>query len=447
MEFNFSFKTGKKPPAESVKESAVSMLPLYEKLPLDFITNYLNTSQEGKHYNSAALQWMYDNIGEISLIIRYIAEKLAELPRKHVRITPDGEEIDLGYTDVMRLLDKPNQYDSDQIFIQNLTIAYLIHGNVPVNVVTATGFRTPTSLYVLPPTDVYAIPQFSDGVYGLPTPTVDFRFNPVTHYNYMIDGVPKRIEKEAMIYIKGANVNYKSGGWMYGQSKIYAASRSVDTLSLIYDVLNAVLSSPLGFVKRNAKAGGSIDPYAGFGDTDKKQAEKRLNPTKANVNTYGTRSGKYGRFVTRADLGYTSMVEPLSKFMPVELKDAEFETLCNIFYAIPTELFNSKKASTYNNMTQADKVFYTKCLMPLSASLYNPLSDGLGLSKRNEYIKADFSGVDALQADKKLQAEVESIQTATALNLFQNGYEQAGQQIMTDCGLPFEKVTNEKETP
>ena len=299
MEFNFSFKTGREKPKEEVNKSS-SMMDLSEQLPLDFLQNYLTTSStEGKHYNSAALQWMFDNVGELSSIIRYIAEKLAELPLKHVRISQDGSEKDLGYTDVIKLINKPNQFDNQKNFIENIVISLLVHGNVPINPLKGIGFSKPTSLYLLPPTDVYPIPQYSDQYYGIPTPTVDFRMNPITHYNYMVNGVPKRIELDNMIYIKSSNINYNNGGWMYGQSKIYSAARSVETLSLVYDVLNAVLSSPLGFVKRNQKSGESIDPYAGFGDTDKEQAEKRINATKSNANTYGTKTNKYSRFVTR----------------------------------------------------------------------------------------------------------------------------------------------------
>lgn len=443
MEFNFTFKTGKKKSEEVIKESSVSMMNLYEQLPIDFIQNYLNTATV-KQYNSNALQWMYDNVGEISSIIRYIAEKFAELPIKHVRISPDGTEKDLGETDLIKLLRKPNQFDNQKVFTENLVISLLVHGNVPINPLKATGFKQPTSLYLLPSVDVYAIPQYSDGMFGIPTPTVDFRMNPVTHYNFMVSGVPKRIEVDSMIYIKGNNINYEGGGWMYGQSKVYSASRSVETLSLIYDVINAVLSSPLGYVKRNSKSGESIDPYASFGDDDKKDAERRINSDKYGKNVYGTKSGKYSRFVTRADLGYVSMVEDLKKFVPVELKESEFETLCNIFYAIPTQIFNSKNASTYDNMTLADKAFYTKCLMPINSTIYGGISQGFGLTQRGELLKADFSKVECLQADKKLHAEVKQIEVETAIMLFNEGYTEASNQTMINAGLSEKKESKTK---
>jgi len=444
MEFSFSFKTGKKQQEEVQKSSVVSMMDLYEQLPIDFVTNYMNTAT-AKHYNSVALQWMFDNVGELSSIVRYIAEKFSELPRKHIKVLPDGTEKDLGYTDTLKLFNKPNQFNGGKEFWENTVISLLVHGNVPINPIKAVGFKDATSLYMLPAPDVYAIPQYSDGMYGLPTPTVDFRSNPIMYYNYMVAGMPNRIELDSMIYIKLSNINYADGGYMYGQSKIYAASRSVDTLSLIYDVMNAVLSSPLGFVKRNSKSGETIDPYAGFGDEDKQDAEKRLNATKANANSYGTKTGKYSRFVTRADLGYISMAEDLKKFIPVELKESEFETLCNIFYAIPTQIFNSNRASTYDNMTLADKAFYTKCLMPIAATIYGGVSDGLGLLKRGELIKADFSKVECLQADKKLQAEVKQIEVNTALTLMNNGYSEASNQIMNDAGLSEIKQSNGTE--
>ena len=214
MEFSFSFKTGKKQQEEVQKSSVVSMMDLYEQLPIDFVTNYMNTAT-AKHYNSVALQWMFDNVGELSSIVRYIAEKFSELPRKHIKVLPDGTEKDLGYTDTLKLFNKPNQFNGSKEFWENNVISLLVHGNVPINPIKAVGFKDATSLYMLPAPDVYAIPQYSDGMYGLPTPTVDFRSNPIMYYNYMVAGMPNRIELDSMIYIKLSNINYAYGGYMY----------------------------------------------------------------------------------------------------------------------------------------------------------------------------------------------------------------------------------------
>lgn len=430
MEFNLSIKLGKK--QYDKEKSAVSSVPLFSPLPVDFISSYI--ANEDKQYNSRSLQWMFDNVSQISSIVRYIAEKMAELPIKHVRVAQDGTEKDLGYTDVLKLLNAPNQFDNGKNFKENLAISLLVHGNIAVNKLKAVGFQNPTSLYILPATDTYAIPQHSDGHFGIPTPTVDFRLNPITHYNFMVAGVPRRIEIEDMVYIKLSNINYANGGWMYGQSKLYSATRSIDTLSLIYDVVNAVLSGPLGFVKRNIRQT-EVDAYSSFGETDKQSAEERLSEV------YGTRKGKRSKFVTRADLSYMSMVEDLKKFLPVEMKESEFESLCNIFYALPVQLFNSK-ASTYDNMTLADKAFYTKCLMPISCTIFEGLSSGLGLMKSGELLRLDFSKVECLQGDKKLLAEVQQAQVTTIIDLMNNGFEDAGNKLMTDAGLPTNKRTD-----
>jgi len=53
----------------------------------------------------------------------------------------------------------------------------------------------------------------------------------------------------------------------------------------------------------------------------------------------------------------------------------------------------------------AQKAFYTDCLQPVVNSYYEAITNGCNLGIVGEAIKADWSKVECLQTDKKLQAD------------------------------------------
>ena len=99
---------------------------------------------------------------------------------------------------------------------------------------------------------------------------------------------------------------------------------------------------------------------------------------------------------THADLQWQRMDAPINDYLPIELTAQEFSQLCNQLGGIPDVLLNSKGASTYNNVIELKAAFYENFVMPLLSNIYNSISIGLGISKNNEWIVADYSGIEAL---------------------------------------------------
>jgi len=91
--------------------------------------------------------------------------------------------------------------------------------------------------------------------------------------------------------------------------------------------------------------------------------------------------------------------------------------LCNAF-STPSVLFNDPANSTYNNYTTALKSFYTDAVLPVSNKVLSDLNETL-LKQYSERDNAEYSwqldtsGVEALQADQKEEAEKDKIQTET----------------------------------
>jgi hypothetical protein len=87
--------------------------------------------------------------------------------------------------------------------------------------------------------------------------------------------------------------------------------------------------------------------------------------------------------------------------------------LCNAF-GVSSRLYNDPANSTFNNMKEANKSFYTKAVIPtLNKLLMDINNDWLSQwserdNKRYKLI-LDTSGVEALQADQKTEAEKDKI--------------------------------------
>ena len=393
--------------------------------PAPFNLTYYNPGF-GKKYNSQALLDMYNSVGAVNAIINYIATRCAELPVQHVRYLSNGKKKVLGETEQLKRLQNPNPLNTQNTYLESVYANVLIHGNAPIWMFNVPGFETPQRIELLPTTKVFAIPEQSQDLYGMPKIGSDPRFNGLDHYKQYLNGRFIRIEKEELIYIKKLNPNREGADWYYGMSPLYAAIRNVDILSGIYDTINTVTQykGALGFIKKITRAG-QVDPM--MDPAQKEQVEEKLL-------SYGTRSNQRSVFVTPYDLQWVRMDSPLSDFMPVEMDEKQFGHLCNQFM-LADVLLNSKLASTYNNVKEAEIKSYQNAFMPLVQNVLNAHATGFGMSQRNEWFEADYSGVACLQEDEKLKYEA----AQSKLNYFKGLYDLGlftKNQILSGLDLP-----------
>jgi hypothetical protein len=231
-----------------------------------------------------------------------------------------------------------------------------------------------------------------------------------------------------MILINDSNLSFANGAYLKGQSRLQAGIRSIKALSDLYDTVNTLISNKgaAGFLTNKSKAG-AID--TGWDDDDKRNVESKLY-------AYGTTSGKKPIGVTTKDLGFVRLSVPISEFMPIELKLHEFRTLASAIM-FPSVLLNDKEGSIYNNVALAQKAFYTDCLQPVVNSVYQGVTNGFGLNEMNEAIIADWSDVECLKADKKIEADTDKAINDLYKDLFDNDLVTRNQWL-TALGLQTE---------
>ena len=382
------FKTKKEPDVVQEKTKSDTFI---QKLNTEPILNYsYEFGSASKKFNNNSLLILYETVSQVNSVINYSVSKAADIPVKHVRYLGNGKTKDLGETDILKSINSPNKGVSRNAFIEDIGLQFLIQGNVPIVIKKTPGFYEPRSYQVYPAHQFYIIPQYSIDQYGTPSLSHSVFDNPITGYKYQYqDGTLHSLSLEEVIYIKDKNPRKTGKDFYYGVSRLYAATRSINVLSNIYDTINTILANKgaLGFLSRTSKAG-EVDVMAWNEVVDK--IEKRL------IREYGTTGERKPIMATHADLKWNRMDSPVNEFLPIELTQQEFSQLCNQLGGIPDVLLNSKGSSTYNNVVELKAAFYENFVMPLLSVIYDSISIGIGISKNNEWIVPDYSGIESL---------------------------------------------------
>jgi hypothetical protein len=402
----FSFKTSAKEHKEVTKSDYTST----SKLPDEFFT-YITNSIFTNNINNQRdlLLYFFNNVSEVNAIVTYIAQKCADIPVRHVKLQTNGKEKDLKETDLIKLLKKPNHLNEGREFRINCFSSFFVHGFIPLNLVRPIGWDMPLEMYLFPGNQFYPILEKSTNEYGLPVSGVDFRLNKIKLYRLFIDNIAFNFTPDQILLINDSNLSFINGSYLTGQSRLYSAIRSIKSLSYIYDTINTLIAGKgaEGVLFKRSKVG---EADTGWDPDDKKEVEKKLY-------SYGLTGNKMPIAVTEKDLGFLRLSVPISDFMPIELKEHEFRSLCTALI-FPSQLLNDTKASTYNNLKEAEKAFYVNCAMPVVNGYYEGLSNKCGLTAIGEKLSPDYSEIECLQTDKKIKADTDKANDEVWINRY-----------------------------
>ena len=121
---------------------------------------------------------------------------------------------------------------------------------------------------------------------------------------------------------------------------------------------------------------------------------------------------KYGGVgVTNKDLKYIPMAMSSTDLQLIEQGVVSLRAMCNVF-GLDSSLFNDPANKTFNNRLEAEKALYTNAIMPLAdkiAAKHNNYIVKNHYPDGNYRMRKDFSYVEALQKDKKQEAEKDKI--------------------------------------
>ena len=115
--------------------------------------------------------------------------------------------------------------------------------------------------------------------------------------------------------------------------------------------------------------------------------------------------------VTNKDLNYIQMAMSATDLQLVESDVITLRAMCNV-YGLDSSLFNDPANKTFNNRKEAEKALYTNAVIPLSEKIAMAHTQYIAQNhfpNGNVRMRQDFSNVEALQSDKKTEAEKDKI--------------------------------------
>jgi len=331
----------------------------------------------------------YEQNVDVYSVIKKIVDTSKAIPWIIEQKTSEGWEI-MEDTTIHELMANPNPtkgYTWDDIEEQML-VYLLASGNSYM--VSESSFNNSMIAEV----DILPSP------YVCPTTTNNNFFMPNISYQFELGTNKRNYQQDEIEHIKFFNPGYNSvNDSLLGLSIIQVAREAVSVGNSRWDAHANLL--------QNRGAVGMI--------TDKSQ--RAMTPDEAakvqsawNRDISGTHnSGKIK--VTNKDLNYIQMAMSATDLQLVESDVITLRAMCNVF-GLDSSLFNDPANKTFNNRKEAEKALFTNAVIPLSdkiAAAHTRFIAKNHFPMQEVRMRQDFSEVEALQSDKKTEAEKDKI--------------------------------------
>ena len=343
----------------------------------------------------------YQGNPDVYAIINMIAKKAASVPfyvyvvnnKKSFNRTKNNkfnllkkglDEVE--GTELNRLIDRPNEMQSQQEFIEALVSFLEITGNgYAYKFMPEVGRNkgVPTKLYVLPS-------QFTQ-IIGSGT------FEPISGYKLQIGNQEITFNRDEVNHIKFFNPDYNvSGNQLYGMSPLMAAWETV--------------SSSNEGTKAKAKAfiNGGAAGLLFSADKDAMLDAEQISKINQQIDTKLTGADNYKKIVaTNGIIDYKQIGMSPADLEIIKSIGADRDTLCRVFGVDP--ILFATDSSSYNNKELAYKGLVTNTVIPilnLVKAMFNEIAIYYSIRDGVEY----YIDYDA-QAFPEMQKDMEKIVT------------------------------------
>ena len=225
-------------------------------------------------------------------------------------------------------------------------------------------------------------------------------FMPNPKYQFQLGQQTRNFDKDTLQQIKLFNPAYASvQESQYGLSVIQVAARAVKTGNDKWDAQASLFQNrgAIGFVTDQ-----SDRPMDG---PQAQQVQEAFDSRQAGSHNYGK------TIVTNKDLKFQQMAMSSTDLELVKNGEITLRAICNTM-GYDSSLFNDPANKTYNNRLEAEKAMYTNVMMPFAQMFHAQDTRFIAWNhypERNRRIRHDFSNIEALQKDKKAEAEKDKI--------------------------------------
>ena len=335
----------------------------------------------------------YKTNSDVYAVINKIINKSVDIPLNLYEVKKDGSKELVNDSRLLELIENPNEKQDKIDFLTEAIGFLLLSGNCIIEKIYSTGFDYPIEMKVLE------------------TQNIEINQDQ-TKYKYTdpISGISSSIDSERIIHIRyfsPDSVNASSG---LAQSPLQAGFMTLDAGNDLREADQFALKNRgISGILTNDSDNTTLSQSQQI-EIQRVANQKFGNPT--SFNKMLVSSAKLRHIPIGIDGGTIKLLESGK----VKLRD-----ICNIF-SVDSSLFNDPDNKTYSNRKEAEKALYTEAIQPVLNRLLRPLNRELvsvfeAKEKKDYILKADFSGVESLQSDQKIEAEKDKIVTDSLIAL------------------------------
>jgi HK97 family phage portal protein len=327
----------------------------------------------------------YEGNPDLFSIVMRLASMFADVKQKLVEVADDGTETDAWHPEIERLMRRPNYYQTYNEFKVAWAIFRYITGNAIVYApkFTAglnTGKVTGDGLLMMPTQDITIKSKGWKQPIGWYTMQQD--------ETYKVDALDVWHERFA------PTLEYTDGKNFMGMSPVKAAANLINSQNAGYELTAKTFKNmhPPSIIYKEGDGGEQpIEQEAKF--------RERYKTKYSGINNFTT------PIFTMGKVGITKIgFEDMKDLQVIEMSEHGKRVFCNLLQ-VPSELFGDTAASTYNNKQLAEKAIYRHRIIPDQTSYCEGFTEIVQAYNPRFRIVPDYSGVEALQEDKKLKSE------------------------------------------
>lgn len=331
----------------------------------------------------------YLNNNHVYSIINRIASSGADIPVIIKNVLRDGEEEIVREGDFYNFVHNPNNENTYKSFTYQSLVYQLATGNEIQYGVKGVGSQHFSERWNLAPQ--YIIPKVTNLITG----------PQATSYKYNYSGTDYNLDIEEVMHLKKFNPDPGAENAVMGMSPLSAAYRTLVAS-------NEIITADASLIKNK----GAIGLLSSKGDRantpeEGKELDKALKNKIGGGDNYGSIK------VTSGNFDFIKFAMSPADLQILESGVIKLRDLCSV-YGVKSRMFNDPKGASYNNAKQDTKDFYINGVLPPLHSEIDHFNKFYvpGWNERdnsNYFIEPDISSIEALQDDKKLEAEKDKI--------------------------------------
>ena len=324
-----------------------------------------------------------------------IAKKAGSLIRGNIiPVNPDDNSVikqSPAFNKDMKLLSKPNQFQSGNDFIRMMDTLLNIYGVCYVYKIISVGFKEPTGFIIIPN-------PFISVTYKSNVNILDNQSRIVDTYSINLYGVTITLrgdDTRLIQEIRDTKIN---------TSYPFQPRSRIDGLEYpIKNIVASLESRNQIIVRRGAEI--AISPKNG--DTAaimKVMSPKEKDELQAEYANYGTLSSQNHALIARVPMDITSISRPIQALGLFDGENADHRTLAQAF-GVPVPLLGMPDTTKFSTYSEAKKEFYDDTIIPESQVIGDALNELFGSVRKGYSFFFDYSMLSCMQRSERDKAD------------------------------------------